>query len=51
MEFSLDAEQERMKEPIRSFLGSDDNSDAMINTTADHDVLEDRRYMINRMGE
>ena len=32
MKFGLDAEQERVKEPIWNFLpGSDDNSDGMIN--------------------
>jgi hypothetical protein len=50
MEFGLNAEQERVKEPIRSFLGSDDNSDAMINTTADSG-LGDCRYRINCVGE
>ncbi len=38
MEFGPDAEKERVKEPIRNFPGSDDNSDNMINTIADNSL-------------
>ena len=35
-DFGPDAEQERVKEPPTTFVGSDDNSDGMINTTTDN---------------
>jgi hypothetical protein len=35
IDFGLDTGQERVKEPFTIFVGSEDNSDAMTNTTAD----------------
>jgi len=49
IDFGLDAEQERVKESFMTFVGSDNNSDAMINTTTNNCLGFRRR--INCMFE